>query len=69
MGTKSKANTKSKLTGTILTLIGVAGLIYAAMCQFVNGMNKNAAAGILLFSLLITFIGISQLYKKHPDEY
>jgi len=69
MGTKSKVNTKSKLVGAILTLIGVAGLIYAAMCQFVDGMNKNAAAGILLFSLVITFIGISQLYKKQPDEY
>ncbi|GAA4101855.1 hypothetical protein [Mucilaginibacter panaciglaebae] len=69
MGTKSKANTKSQLIGTILTLIGVAGLIYAAMCQFTDGMNKKAAAGILLFSLAITFIGIGQLYKKHPDEY
>lgn len=66
---QSKTNTKSKLIGIILTLAGVAGLIYAALCQFAEGMNKNAAAGILLFSIVVTFIGISQLYKKHPDDY
>lgn len=69
METKPKTTTKSKLIGTLLTLIGVAGLIYAAMCQFVDGMDKSAAAGILLLALVITFIGIGQLYKKHPDDY
>lgn len=66
---ETRRNSKSKLIGTILTLVGVAGLVYAAMCQFGEGMNRNAAAGILLFSIVITFIGIGQLYKKHPDDY
>lgn len=66
---KSKTNTKAKVIGTILTLLGVAGVIYAAMCQFMDGMDRRAAAGILLFSIVITFIGIGQLYKKHPDHY
>jgi uncharacterized membrane protein len=60
---------KSKITGIILTLAGVAGLIYAAISQFTNGMDKQPLAGILLMSLIIVFIGISQLYKKQPDEY
>ncbi|WP_214073281.1 hypothetical protein [Mucilaginibacter sp. dw_454] len=69
MESKSRTSAKSKLIGTILTLIGVAGLVYAGMCQFIDGMDKKAAAGILLLSIVLTFIGIGQLYKKHPDDY
>jgi uncharacterized membrane protein len=60
---------KSKITGIILTLVGVAGLIYAAIAQFTDGMAKQPVAGILLVSIIVVFIGVSQLYKKHPDEY
>ncbi|MFD2872426.1 hypothetical protein ACFS5N_08110 [Mucilaginibacter ximonensis] len=67
--TQTKTNNKSKLVGIILTLLGVAGIIYAALCQFGEGMNRNAAAGVLLSSIVITFVGVGQLYKKHPDDY
>jgi hypothetical protein len=60
---------KSKIIGIVFTLAGVAGLIYAAISQFTNGMAKHPVAGILLLSLLIVFIGVSQLYKKQPNEY
>ncbi|MGF7079251.1 hypothetical protein [Mucilaginibacter sp. UYCu711] len=60
---------KSKIIGVVFTIAGVAGLIYAAVSQFTNGMAKHPVAGIVLVSLLIVFIGISQLYKKQPDEY
>ncbi len=69
MDTNYKTEMKSKILGVVLTLIGVAGLIYAAICQFKDGMDKRAAAGILLFSVIIVFIGVSQLHKKHPDHY
>jgi uncharacterized membrane protein len=64
-----KTGMKSKITGIILTLIGIAGLIYAAISQFTDGMAKQPVAGILLVSIVIMFIGIGQLYKKHPDDY
>ncbi|MBC7400067.1 MAG: hypothetical protein H7289_08990 [Mucilaginibacter sp.] len=60
---------KNKVIGIILTLIGATGLIYAGISQFTNGMDKQPAAGILIVSIIIVFIGIGQLYKKHPDEY
>jgi hypothetical protein len=60
---------KTKIIGAIFTILGVMGLIYAAISQFTNGMDKQPVAGILLGSMIILFIGISQLYKKHPDEY
>jgi hypothetical protein len=63
------ATMKSKITGVIFTLAGVAGLVYAAISQFTNGMAKHPVAGILLLSLLIVFIGVSQLYKKQSNEY
>jgi multisubunit Na+/H+ antiporter MnhG subunit len=69
MENKAKDATKRKIIGTILTIIGSVGLIYAGLSQFADGMNKNAAAGVLLFSLIVVFIGVGQLYKKHPDDY
>lgn len=69
MENKAKDATKRKIIGTLLTIVGSAGLIYAGVSQFAAGMDKNAAAGILLFSIVIVFIGIGQLYKKHPDDY
>ena len=69
MDTNYKTGMKSKITGIILTLAGVAGVTYAAVSQFTDGMAKQPVAGILLASMIVLFIGISQLYKKHPDEY
>lgn len=69
MNTNYKTGLKSKIAGVVLTLIGVAGLIYAAIAQFTDGMDKQSVAGILLFSVIVVFIGVSQLYKKHPDHY
>jgi uncharacterized membrane protein len=69
MDTNFKTGIKSKITGIILTLVGVAGLIYAAISQFTDGMAKQPVAGILLVSMIVVFIGVGQLYKKHPDEY
>ncbi|MFD2148499.1 hypothetical protein [Mucilaginibacter antarcticus] len=68
---KQKANSgrRTKIIGTLLTVAGAAGLIYAGISQFADGMDKRAAAGVLLFSLIVVFIGISQLYKKHSDDY
>jgi hypothetical protein len=69
MSANAKSPVKRKIIGTILTIIGCAGLVYAGMSQFAEGMDKRAAAGTLLFSLIIVFIGISQLYKKDAEEY
>ena len=69
MNTNVKTSMKSKVWGTILTIAGSAGLVYAGISQFMDGMDKRAAAGILLFSILIVFIGIAQLYKKQSDQY
>jgi hypothetical protein len=69
MATNAKSGTKRKIIGTLLTILGTAGIAYAAVSQFAAGMNKNAAAGTLLFSIVIVFIGLAQLYKKDADQY
>jgi hypothetical protein len=69
METNVRTGMKSKVIGTVLTVLGTTGLVYAAISQFMDGMDKRAAAGILLFSVLIVFIGIAQLYKKQSDQY
>lgn len=69
MDANVKNGMKQKVTGGVLTAIGLLGLVYAAMCQFAEGGDKRFAAGALLFAIIILFIGISQFYKKDPDQY
>jgi uncharacterized membrane protein len=68
MATNAKSDQKRKVIGIILTILGTVGIIYAAASQFAEGMSRHPAAGLLLFSIVIVFSGIAQLYKKDADQ-
>jgi hypothetical protein len=53
---------KSRPTlGTILTLVGIIGLIFAVVGELTNYITRSAFAGITLLGCIIFFAGVTLL--------